>query len=133
MKFKDEEEKQGVILHYLKRSDETFKEAVLLASGNFWNGCASRLYYAAFHSVNALLVKNNHHNKTHSGVRNLLSQYFVKTNILTSKEIYLYTQLFDKRQEGDYGNSVEYTEEDIFYLIEPTKEFIETVKNLIES
>jgi len=131
MQYKSEEEKQQVVLYNLQRADKTLKEAILLADNQFWNGCANRLYYAAYYSTTALLIKNNQYSKTHAGTRNLFNQHFIKTSILTSKESYLYAQLFDKRQDGDYATFVEYKKEDIFPMIEPTKEFIETSKNLI--
>ena len=132
MKYTDEQQKQNAILYNLERADITLNDAILLATNLSWNSCANRLYYAAFYAVTALLIENDLYSKTHTGVKNMFNKHFIKTDILTSKESYFYTQLFDKRQEGDYATFSNYEKEDIFPLIEPTKEFIETVKNLIE-
>jgi len=57
----------------------------------------------------------------------------VKTGIVDTAKGRFYAQLFDKRQAGDYADLVDWTEDDILPLILPTKEFIETIKNLIKS
>lgn len=132
MEYKDEEERQKVVLYNLQCVDDTLKEADVLAQNELWRGCANRLYYAAFYAVTALLVKHNHYSKTHAGVKNLFNQHFIKTNILTSKESYLYSQLFDKRQGGDYSTLQDWTKDDILPMVQPTKEFVETLKKLIE-
>ncbi len=128
MEYKNEEERQKVILHNLQCAEDTLKEAEVLAKNQLWRGCANRLYYAAFYVTTALLVKNNHYSKTHSGTKNLFNQHFIKTDILTSKESYLYVQLFNKRQEGDYGNSVSNTKENVFPMIETYKKIYRNSK-----
>ena len=133
MEYEDEKERKRVVLHNLQCAEDTLKEADVLATNELWRGCANRLYYAAYYITTALLVKNDHYSKTHSGTKNLFNLYFIKTGILTSKESYLYVQLFNNRQEGDYGSSVSNTKENIFPMIEPTKQFIETVKKLIQT
>ena len=132
MEYKNEEERRKGILYNLQCTKDTLKEAEVLAKNQLWRGCANRLYYAAFYVVNALLIKNDYYSKTHAGTRNLLNQHFIKTSIIQESMGTFYTQLFDKRQEGDYGNSVSNTKENVLPMIEPTKEFIETVKKLIE-
>lgn len=131
MKYKDKEERQKVVLYNLQCADDTLKEANVLAQNEFWRGCSNRLYYAAYYATTALLVKYDHYSKTHAGVKNLFNQHFIKTNILTSKESYLYAQLFDKRQGGDYSTFQDWTRDDILPMIQPTKEFVEILRNLI--
>ncbi len=128
-----EKERQDYIRYRIEKAEETFKEAVLMATNQFWNACANRLYYAIFYAITALLLKNGHATQTHKGVKNVFFQHFVRTNIMTQEQGYLLSELFDKRQAGDYADLVDWTEKDIFPLIEPTKDFIQAIKNLIEA
>ncbi len=128
-----EKERQDYIRYRIEKAEITFQEAVLLSNAQWWSGCANRLYYAIFYAITALLLKHGHATQTHKGVKNVFFQHFVRTSIMTQEQGYLLSELFDKRQAGDYADLVDWTEKDIFPLIEPTKDFIQTIKNLIEA
>ncbi len=132
MEYKDDNERQQAILYNLERANGTLNDAILLATNSSCNSCANRLYYAAFYATTALLIKNDLYSKTHSGTKNLFNQYFIKTGIIEELKGYFYNELFDNKQEGDYATFSNYQKEDIFPMIAPTKEFIETLRNLIE-
>lgn len=59
-------EKSGndLIKYRIQRSDATFKEVKALAEIDQWNGLVNRLYYLAFYSGSALLLKKNIYTKT---------------------------------------------------------------------
>jgi uncharacterized protein len=128
-----EEERWNLISYRLERAEETLQEAEFLTQRQFWNACANRLYYAAFYAVTALLLKNGHNTQTHKGVKTVFAQHFVKTGKISSKANSFYNKLFDRRQKGDYTDLINWTEDDILPLIEPTKDFIEVIKGLINS
>jgi len=125
------QEKQDYIRYRLEKADETLKVAQVNGNLGFWNTCVNRLYYASFYAITALLLQNDHPTQTHKGVKTLFFQHFVKTKIITTDDGYLYTELFDKRQAGDYADLIDWAENDILPLIEPTRNLIQTVKNLI--
>lgn len=127
------EERQNYVRYRLNKADETLEEAGWMAEKNHWNTCANRLYYAAFYAVTALLVQNGHTTQTHKGVKTLFALHFIKTGLISLEANDLYSGLFDKRQKGDYNDFFDWTDEDILPLIEPTKELIETIRQLIDS
>lgn len=43
----------------------------------YWDMVANRLYYAVFHAVSALLIKNGHKVGTHKGVVLLFGQHYI--------------------------------------------------------
>ena len=43
----------------IARARETLDEAEILADSGYWNACVSRLYYACFYVVSALLSKHD--------------------------------------------------------------------------
>jgi len=128
MQYKSEEEKQQVVLYNLQRADKTLKEAILLANNQFRNGCANRLYYAAYYVVNALLMAHGIVTKTHSGTKSSFSQHFVKTGKFDKTYGRLLSGLFDSRQKGDYENIFAYDADSVLPLFEPVAEMITLIE-----
>lgn len=52
-----DDERKAIIDYRIERAEMSFKEAEFVASGNFWNLAANRLYYSAFYMCEALLLK----------------------------------------------------------------------------
>ena len=48
--------KADYIDYKLKRSDDAIKAAEVLMKEYFWLDCLSKIYYATFYAVNALLI-----------------------------------------------------------------------------
>ena len=126
------EEKKSYTHYRLNRAFQTLEEADWMAQKEHWNTCANRLYYAAFYALTALLLQEGYETQTHKGVKILLGEHFIKTGKIDVEKGRFYSQLFDKRQAGDYADLLDWTADDILPLIEPTKEFIEVIKTWIE-
>ncbi len=127
-----EEERLALVKYRLQRAEETMRHDVAVNVQNrLWNTAANRLYYAAFYALTALLLKQGHNTQTHKGVKNVFYEHFIRTGLVSAEKGRHYSILFDKRQAGDYADLIDWTEKDILPLIEPTKNFIETIKNLI--
>ena len=124
-------EKEIVLKYRIDRASETIEEAKILAETGHWNTSVSWLYYACFYAVIALLFKHGFHSKSHSGVRTLFSNEFVKTLKVEKRFGILYGQLFNKRQEGDYEDIVKFTKEEIEPLIAAAEEFISEIRKMI--
>jgi uncharacterized protein (UPF0332 family) len=128
----NEEEKDIVVQHRLKRANETLAETKDLLNLNRWHGAANRLYYACYYAVTALLIKHGHMSHTHGGAKGLLGKYFVSTNIVSKEQNKLYEKLFDLRQNSDYSDWISIEEIDIKPLLEPAEKFIVSIENLIK-
>lgn len=57
---------------------------------------------------------------------------YVKTGIIEIELGKTYSDLFDWRQKGDYGDFFDFTEQDIKSIFLPTKELLDKVKDIIE-
>jgi uncharacterized protein (UPF0332 family) len=124
--------KEDLIKYRLAKSKTTLEEAKSLGSGGFWGGSANRLYYSCFYAVIALLAKDEISASTHNGVRTEFFRRYIKTGVLDKKYSSLYTDLMGKREESDYDDFHEFTEEDIFPLFLEVELFIEKIHQLIE-
>lgn len=125
------EKMQALIAYRLECSDEMLSDARALTEERRWKSAVSRLYYAVFQSVSALMIQEGIRIKSHSGAKAMLELHFVKTEIIEKKWNKFYNNLSDSREESDYGAFVMYTEEDVLPLIPQTEEFINVLKRLI--
>lgn len=65
--------------------------------------------------------------QTNSGMRTQFSKYFIKAGKLDKKYGKLLVQLYDWRQQGDYENLFDFSEETVIQLIEPVNEMLSTI------
>ena len=125
------EERQIMVSLEVEKADKLMKEAEDIAHLKHWDAVANRLYYAAFHAVSALLIKNQHPVGTHKGAIMTFGNFFVKTGLVSKEDGRIYSQLQTLRESGDYNCYIETTEEEIVPMIEKTKSFIALIKQLM--
>lgn len=123
--------KEDLINYRLEKSFKTFEEARTLGSSGFWGGSVNRLYYSCYYVVSALLAKDDISISTHNGVRTEFFKLYIKTGKLDKSFGSLYSNLMEKRHEGDYDDFHDFTQEEIMPLIDETENFITTIRNLI--
>ena len=121
-----------LILYRLSRARETLEEARILADAKHWNACVNRLYYACFYAVMALLIQNKLTTSKHSGVRSLFNFHFVKAGKIPKEIARTYSDLFERRQEGDYDDFVTFESADVRSWIADTKLFVGAIEELIQ-
>ena len=125
--------KQDIINYRIQKAHLTFQEAQSLIQSGFFSGAVNRLYYSCYHSVKALLLKNDIKASTHNGVRTEFFKHYIKTGILDKKISILYSDLMNKRQESDYDDFLEFDKDDVIPLIEEVKAFLNQIEKLINS
>ena len=126
-----DEERNDLIMYRLAKSEEVFQEALDVASMNHWNLTVNRLYYAVFHLCSAILLKDGHNARTHSGIIRMMMMHYVKTSLLTIKDGELITSLYNMRQSGDYDDLFDWTRNQIEPMIEPTRALMTKLRNFL--
>lgn len=127
-----DEERAILVALESEKADKLIAEAEQIAALRLWDAVANRLYYAAFHAVSALLIKNKHAVNTHRGTVITFGNFFVKTGIVSKDEGKLYSQLQSIRESGDYNCYIETTEAEILPKIAETKAFVATIQSLLK-
>jgi len=125
--------KADLINYRIQRAFESLDEAKILAKKNHWNTVANRLYYSCFYIVNALFSKHDLITKTHSGTKSEFHKSFIKTGVFDKSFGKLYSELFDKRQEGDYQDFYSFEKDEIEPIINSTEQFVSIIENYIKS
>lgn len=115
----------------MNRAEETLEDAHILAQARRWNACVNRLYYACFYAVSALLVTDGLSSSKHSGIRGLFNREYVKPGIIPKDLARIYNDLFERRQEGDYVDFVNFEESQVVPWIPRAEELIAHVSALI--
>jgi len=128
-----EKERKDLVKYRLEKARNAFAEVPVLITNQFYGTAMNRLYYTCFYAATALLVSENHVTHTHSGAKTSLGLHFIKNNRLDKSFAKLYDQLFNLRQRGDYDDWIYINEEDNLPYIEPVKQFIKTIENLINN
>ncbi len=125
--------KDELIRYRLHRAESALEEAGVMVDMRHWETCISRLYYACFYAVNALLLKFDLVSAKHTGVRSLFNSRFIATGKIEKYHGQLFNLLFKYRQQSDY--------EDLFkidqHIVEEwhvrTKEFVRDIAAYIKS
>ena len=123
---------EDYINYRLQRAKDTIGEVEILIENHYWNTAINRMYYACFYAVNALLIKHGVETASHSGARQQFGKIFVKTGKINKELAKHFSELFEKRQKGDYNDFFDYDQETVLRLYPLSKEFMKEVEILIK-
>jgi len=118
------------IAYRFERAWKTFSDAKALVETQSWNSAVNRLYYACFYAVLALFAKYNINSHTPTGAKTQFTLNFIKTAKLGKQFGILYTDLFDFRQKGDYGDFFDFEEKNVIDLVPRVELFIREIESL---
>ncbi len=122
---------EDYIKYRINKSEETFQDALLLATNERWNSCVNRLYYSTYYLIIALLYKNNIKAETHNGVKTQFFLNYIKNDKIDKKYGKLFSHLFDWRQETDYVDFIDFDKKTVEPLLKEVKEFNNLLKEFI--
>jgi len=90
------------IITLLERADKYVNSAKVLINEKDYESSVSRMYYAMFYSVQALLLTKNLTYSSHKGVISSFGENYIKTGILPKNLSKILNRAFEKRQLSDY-------------------------------
>lgn len=121
------------ITYRIGKAEEVYTAASILYEAGQWNSAVNRLYYACFYVASALLLKRGVGAKSHGGVIAKFSECVVRTGEITADEYRVYSKLLNWRTKGDYNDMFDFTKEDVDSIMQPTRHFINKVKELLNN
>ncbi len=125
-------EKTDYVRHRMALAREALEVAETALAQNHLHSCVNRLYYACFYAVSALLFAEGHTASKHSGIRSLFNRHWIKTGRLPVEMSRFYRDLFNHRQEGDYGDFTEFAQDEVSAWLDEAQTFSERVSQEIE-
>lgn len=129
----NENDRRDLIRYRITKSKETLKEVDILVQNELWNTAVNRLYYACYYAIIALLLSKEIKATTHAGVRQMFGLHFVKTEKLNKELGKFYSDIFDLRLTGDYGDYIEFSKDDILDLLGPAKNLIAAIEGILNT
>lgn len=124
--------KYDYIKYRQQKAAQAIREAKLLMEHGLNDTAMSRLYYAAFYAINALLAINGFNPKTHTGTKTIFNKEFILTGKIENRYSDFYSFLMAKRFEADYDDFVFIDEKKIQSLLAETEEFVTTINAMIK-
>lgn len=121
-----------LVTYRINRAFETLNEADKMIENQFWNASINRIYYACFYAVSGLLLKKGIDTSTHKGIRQMFGLHYVQTGLISKEYARFFSDLYDRRQTGDYDDFVLYDEETSIKLFSMAKEFVQEIDSLIK-
>ncbi len=128
-----EDERTAIVIYRLQKAKETMVEAEGNIKMGYCYAVANRLYYACYYATSALLIHSEFTAQTHHGVIHLFGLHFVKTGKISKDSGKFYSDIFELRQTGDYSDMIPVEETEVKSMLEPAKQFIKTIENLINT
>jgi uncharacterized protein (UPF0332 family) len=117
--------------HRLEQAHERLTAAKTLLKTKSYADAISRSYYAMFSAARALLATRRLDSKKHSGVISLFNQHFVKEGIVGSQWGRVLAQAKGFREESDYGDYVQFSQEEAKEQIVLAGQLLEEVESVL--
>ena len=127
----NDEERNLLVEYEVEKAHKLIDQFPILENAELWDTLANRVYYAVFHAVTALLIKNGLHAGSHQGVSVLFNKHFVKEDLIEEKYGRLLARLENMREKSDYTCLFETTKEEVMPMIPQAKEMITIIESLI--
>ncbi|MEM1242496.1 MAG: HEPN domain-containing protein [Cyanobacteria bacterium P01_H01_bin.26] len=120
------------ISQLLAHAGEDIETSRLLLDNQRYRVCISRAYYAMYYAAQALLVQRNITARTHKGVIQQFSQYFIKSKDLPQKMVEDLRQAYNFRQLSDYEEAATINQEQAIRILTASADFVEQVRKYLE-
>jgi uncharacterized protein (UPF0332 family) len=124
-------DKQTLLAYRLKQAEETLADAAKMLQGHLSpRSIINRAYYAVFYAILALFLQSDINPKTskHSGVITIFDRDIVHPGKLGKRYSKFAHKLFAARQQVDYKELIEVSEEDAAECVGQAKDFLNGVK-----
>lgn len=112
----------------LDKAKDLLNQAKLLHENGKFDGSINRSYYAIFNAIRALLALLKLDSSKHSGVISYFDRYFVKQGFFDKRFSKIAHSAFDIRQDNDYEDFYNPTDEESNNQIIDGEDFINEVE-----
>jgi len=114
-----------------EKSQRFLLEADEMVLQKRWSLAANRYYYACYHIVHAVFIKQGIATKTHDGTLTELGKHFILTGQLDKKYGRFYARMIQLRIKADYNSIAEVTEAEVLEMSPLSHEFVAALEALI--
>jgi uncharacterized protein (UPF0332 family) len=116
----------------IKKAKRSIKAAKGLIENEDYDFASSRLYYAVFYAMEAVLLTREISSSKHTGVIGQFNRFYIKEGIFPKSFSKIISRLFRERQEGDYGFYVDISEEEILKDVKSAELFLKKINEYLK-
>jgi uncharacterized protein (UPF0332 family) len=127
-----EDNRRTAIADELSHGRAALKAATALRDLGLYNDALSRLYYAMFHHVVALLLTEGVEPRRHRALPGLLAQHFVQRGTMSSTDVTLVGRIGSYRDLADYERAFTATREVVDGAIAELEPFIDRIVRVLD-
>lgn len=126
--------KRGDLIRYrVEQAAESLEAAQILLDHGKYRPTANRAYYTMFYAVLALLASEGRGTSKHSGAMAMFDLDFVKTGKLRRELSAWLHKAFDLRQDADYTELIEITQEQAKTTLERAEAFLTEIRQALST
>lgn len=124
---------EALISYRLEQASEALEEAQLMYDAGHLRATSNRAYYAMFYAVQALLAKAGFSASKPSGAIPVFNREFVKTGVFSRDLLRWLHNLFELRQDADYGDMFEASAKQADQALGQARTFVSQVQAHLQS
>jgi len=126
-------DKTSLINYRIDQAFECIDEVELLIRNERLRLAVSRIYYGVFYIVTDLALTQNFKTSIHRQLIGWFNKAFIRKGTFPVKYGKYFRDAFARRSDVNYGDIVEYSFDEVQEWFSQMKDFIETVKNYIDT
>lgn len=112
----------------IAHAEDCLREAKILLDSNEYKGATNRAYYAAFHSLRAVLILDEFDSKKHSGIIAKFRENYLKTELFNKEISDFISSLFRVRTASDYDDFFIVSKDDAIGQIDKAEKILNQIK-----
>lgn len=124
-------DKELLIKLQKEKSHRILAQANDMVDQKRWDIAANRFYYACYHMLQGLFISRGLSAKTHDGSLTHLGQDFIMQGTVDKRFGRFFARMVQLRQKADYNSVAEVTEEEVLEMAPLSKDFVETIEQLL--
>lgn len=128
-----QDERIQLIKHRIEKSNMLQKEALFLFNSGLYNTAVNRIYYAMYHAVSALALRDSFTTSKHLQLIGWFNREYIKTGKADINSGKYLMRAFEMRSKSDYDDFVNYSGNEVKELMENLDSFLQIVEKLIQN
>ena len=117
----------------IEKAKRYLRSAQLLINDGDFESAVSRVYYAMFYSVEAVLLTKNMSFSSHKGVISAFGEHFIKTGVFPKEMGRELNRAFEKRQLSDYEYTFVISAGEAGQILKSGNEFVKNIDDWLKT
>ena len=126
-----QDEIYDIVAYRMEKALRTLDQAIANYNMGYADTSVNRLFHAAYYAASALLMAKGFNENTPNEVKDKFEQNLVKSGIVSKEDGEFFNNLFKTEMANDYDDNTDLQLDDVKPLIEPTKQFVDSMMRTI--